>query len=193
MSTDVTLAVLAGGEGSRMGRPKALLDIHDTPILEYLLNRWQWNGPTLLVTAPGREHPPACARFDREVVDSVAGEGPLRGIATALAATASELTIVTTCDMPDVRRDQLDWLVATADIRREVHGIMIRRGNRGVEPFPCAFRRAALSPIERQLAGNRRAVHGLLDLPAFVATDAPTGWPESVWTNLNEPGDLDRL
>jgi molybdopterin-guanine dinucleotide biosynthesis protein A len=32
----VTLAVLAGGAGSRMGKPKAELDVRGKPILEYL-------------------------------------------------------------------------------------------------------------------------------------------------------------
>ena len=54
----VTLAVLAGGEGSRMGLPKAELAIQDKPLLTFLLDRLKWPGPTLLVTAPGREHPP---------------------------------------------------------------------------------------------------------------------------------------
>src|SRR5438552_17571218 len=87
-STDIlrqcTRAILAGGEGSRMGKPKALLEINGRPILAYLLEQFAWPGPTLLVTAPGREKPPGHELFSREVVDPVAGEGPLRGILTAL-------------------------------------------------------------------------------------------------------------
>ena len=37
--TDVTLAILAGGAGSRMGMPKAELRIGGRPILEHLLDR----------------------------------------------------------------------------------------------------------------------------------------------------------
>ena len=50
---DVTLAILAGGEGSRMGYPKAELASHGRAILPVLLECFQWEGPTLLVTAPG--------------------------------------------------------------------------------------------------------------------------------------------
>ena len=94
-----------------MGRPKAELRIAGRPILEYLLQRWTWDGPTMLVTAPGREHPPGHERFDREVTDPVAGEGPLRGIVTALEnAGDAAVLLVATCDMPLMTRAMLEHL-----------------------------------------------------------------------------------
>ena len=90
---DVTLAVLAGGEGSRMGRPKGELLVRGRPILVHLVEQLAWRGPTLLVTAPGRERPAGGERFDREVVDAVAGEGPLRGLLTALEAATTEIVL----------------------------------------------------------------------------------------------------
>ena len=38
----------------------------------------------MLVTAPGFERPPGFERFGREVVDPIAGIGPLRGVLTAI-------------------------------------------------------------------------------------------------------------
>jgi hypothetical protein len=66
-----TLAVVAGGEGRRMGRPKGHLTLDGRPIPERLMNRLAWAGPTLLVTAPGREHPPGCRLFTKEATDPV--------------------------------------------------------------------------------------------------------------------------
>src|SRR4051794_29684613 len=80
----ITLAILAGGAGSRMGGPKSNLTLHGRPILDYLLDRFSWPGPTLLITSPGREHPPGHTRFSAEAVDPVPDQGPLRGILTAL-------------------------------------------------------------------------------------------------------------
>src|SRR5688572_13975666 len=105
----VTLAVLAGGAGSRMGRPKALLEVGGKPILEFLLDRLDWPGPTLLVTAPGRRRPPGAARFDREAVDEVADEGPLRGVYTALTHATTPALVVIAVDMPAVERADLEW------------------------------------------------------------------------------------
>jgi|GEM_PF-3070246 len=107
---DVTLAVLAGGESRRMGSPKTHLQICGRPILEYLLNVIQWPGPRMLVTAPGRQHPPGCERFDREVCDPTAA-GPLRGILTALENMATDHLLVITADMPVIRTEHLCWLL----------------------------------------------------------------------------------
>jgi hypothetical protein len=74
----VTLAIVAGGAGRAWGCPKAEIRIEGRPILEHLLDAIRWPGPTMLVTAPGREHPPANERFDREVVDAVAGGRAVR-------------------------------------------------------------------------------------------------------------------
>lgn len=191
----VTLAILAGGEGRRMGMPKGALCIGDEPILAYLLRRWEWAGPTLLITAPGREHPPGCEAFNAEHVDPVAGEGPLRGLHTALRHVKTDLLVVATVDMPMVRGDQLRWLAGRLREDQQAVGMMLRRDEpdgheRRIEPFPCAFRRAALSLIERQLSQLRRSVHGLLHDPSVCLVDAPADWPAETWMNLNTPQDL---
>src|SRR2546430_7328455 len=89
-----TLAVLSGGAGSRMGGPKGSLEVRGKPILEYLLGRFQWRGQTLLVTAPGIGRPRGAERLDREVLDPVAGLGPLRGVLTALENASTEIVVV---------------------------------------------------------------------------------------------------
>ena len=94
-----TLVILAGGSGSRMGQPKSWLHVGQQPILNYLIGRWRWLGPTMLVTAPGVERPPGADCVDREVCDLVAGEGPLRGIVTALES-GCERAVVAAVDMP---------------------------------------------------------------------------------------------
>ena len=188
--TNVTLAILAGGEGSRMGAPKGELRIGGEPILAYVLRQIAWVGPTMLVTAPGRERPAGHEAFDREVVDPVAGLGPLRGVLTALENATTPVAVVATVDMPAVRREQLRWLIAQLDERPDAQGVMIRRGEQ-TEPFPSVFRIGAKEVIARELRDDRRAVHALCRYAEFVAIDAPREWDERVWTNLNRPEDVD--
>jgi molybdopterin-guanine dinucleotide biosynthesis protein A len=187
------LAILAGGESRRMGRPKAELRVDGRPILEYLLDRFAWPGPTLLVTAPGREHPQGWDLFDREASDVAAGEGPLRGILTALEVVPPGTTlIVATCDMPGFSGAQLHWLAEALSAHRDAHGMLLRRAGR-IEPFPSVFRAAALPLLRDQLSRGRRAVHGLASLDGFDVVDAPGDWGEEVWMNLNEPADFERF
>jgi molybdopterin-guanine dinucleotide biosynthesis protein A len=107
---DVTLAILAGGQGSRMGRPKGELLIGGEPMLAYLLERVDWPGPTMLVTAPGREHPPGWERFAAEVTDAQP-LGPLGGILTALESARTQQVVVLTVDMPRIEQSHVRWLV----------------------------------------------------------------------------------
>ena len=192
-SGNITWAVLAGGEGIRMGRPKGDLEINGLPILRYLLHRVEWRGPTLLVTAPGRERPPAHYDFAREVVDPAAGLGPLRGVLTAIEAAETETVIVSTVDMPGIRCDQLLWLACALQDDPERMGVMLRRGSADgmrIEPFPSAFRRTGAERIRERLAAGKSAVHGLVSLPQFAALAVPQGWDDSTWLNLNSPGDV---
>ena len=190
--TDAALAVLAGGEGSRMGFAKAEMQWRGQPILRALLEQFDWPGPTLLVTAPGREHPTGWDLFSQELVDPSAGEGPLRGLLTALLAVPAPFVVATAVDMPLVRRDHLLWVAAALRARQTTVGVMLRQADTGqVQPFPCAFSVEAAPLVQRSLESGRRSLHGLLADPSVVAVDAPSDWPQDVWTNLNTPHDLD--
>ncbi len=182
----VTLAVLAGGRGLRMGRPKGLLMLNGVPILARLLDRLAWPGPTLLVTGPGRERPPGWERFDAEAVDPVADQGPLRGVLTALEAIHTPLLAVTTVDMPNVVRSQFEWLAG--QLGNAHQGVLCERER--VEPFPLMLRSTAIDGVRTRFDQGRRSVHGLAEEARFVVRPAPVEWGEAVWVNLNTPGDV---
>jgi molybdopterin-guanine dinucleotide biosynthesis protein A len=189
---DVTLAILAGGEGSRMGVPKGELRIGDEPILSYLLRQIAWQGPTMLVTAPGRERPAGHERFDREVVDPVAGLGPLRGLLTAVENTTTPLVVVATVDMPGVRHEQLVRLIEHLSARPASTGVMFTRDGQ-IEPFPSAWRTTSVDVIRARVDGGRLSVRAAVDEASVDAVAAPPEWSGSVWTNLNRPADLDEF
>lgn len=179
-----------------MGTAKAELRIANKPILSYLLEKIAWPGPTLLVTAPGREHPPGSEPFGKEALDPVAGEGPLRGILTALRNARTPAVVITTVDMPAIEREHLDWLAGKLAGSTECHGVMIQRmidGKSVLEPFPLACRVEAAEFISQSLAEGKRAVRTLLGCGRFIIEPAPKTWAEDAWTNLNTPQDWERF
>jgi molybdopterin-guanine dinucleotide biosynthesis protein A len=189
----VTLVVLAGGHGNRMGSPKAWLELERRPILDWLLDRMQWAGPTMLVSAPSVVHPPGCELFDRELVDPVDGLGPLRGILTALNELSTPMATVVTVDMPGVAAPALAWLLESLAHRPQCSGVMCRvRAGEGerIEPFPSSFRANAAQAIARRLDAGRRSVQDLCSDNAFSALEVPADWPAETWTNLNTRQDL---
>ena len=191
--SNVTLAVLAGGRGERMGRPKAWLKLEQRPILDWLLGRMHWPGPTMLVTAPAVVHPPGWKLFDQEVVDPVDGMGPLRGILTGLGQLRTPMAAFVTVDMPGVERGALEWLVEAMGNRPGCRGVMCGvsgGGERRVEPFPSVFRADAAEIIGERVAAGRLSLQGLCLDPRFCAVDAPSDWAPTMWANLNTPGDV---
>lgn len=187
---DATLCILAGGEARRMGVAKADLVVHRRPILAYLLDRFQWRGPTMLITAPSRRSPAGCELFDREVVDPVDGQGPLRGVLTALENLTTPLAVVTTVDMPCIETVHLNRMIEMLD--RHALGLMIRRDTH-VEPFPSLYRADALKVIQQHFAAGERSVGSLANFSKMITIDVPTDWRDSVWTNLNTPNDFARF
>ena len=188
----MTLAILAGGEAKRMGYPKAEMRLGGRPILHVLLDRFAWPGPTLLVTAPGREHPTGHERFTREVVDPFPGQGPLRGLLTALENCPTPRLVLTAVDMPLVRKEQLVWLVGMLQQRVGSTGLMpcVPERDGGIQPLPAAFHSSTACAARRLLDAQRRSLQSLLDAPNMDVTDIRVDWPSDTWTNINTPEQL---
>ena len=171
-----------------MGTNKAELEIGGRPILEFLLGKMNWAGPTMLVTSPGRERPRGSAKFDRELVDPVARIGPLRGVLTALENSATPLLLIVTVDMPGVGREQLDWLT-NQPVNMGIVCCRLVDGAKQIEPFPLLLHTSARPTVIDQLNHQRRSVQSLSKLPGFDVVEAPGDWDPAVWTNLNTPAD----
>ena len=188
---EVSLAILAGGRGTRMGGPKAELCIAGEAILSLLLSRLRWDGPTMLVTAADLANPPGHQQFTSVVTDAVPNQGPLRGVHTALKSATTDRVIVCTVDMPAVDRSQLEWLVTQLDARPDALAVMSSRQGSIIEPFPSILRASAATILRRRLAAEQLSVHSLRHDLRFVVVPAPSEWPQRMWTNLNTPADLE--
>jgi molybdopterin-guanine dinucleotide biosynthesis protein A len=190
---DVSLAVIAGGMGRRMGGPKAWMRLKDQSILAWLHAKLRWPGPTLVVSSPASANPPDADLFDQTLVDPVDGLGPLRGILTALEHAETPIIVATPIDMPFVESRQLIWIAQQLAAQPQCHGLMstrIENGKEQIEPFPSAFRRTAIQRISQRLTEGSRSLHGLCELAGFLTIPAPGDWPERTWTNLNDPQEF---
>jgi molybdopterin-guanine dinucleotide biosynthesis protein A len=192
-----TLAVLAGGEGSRMGMPKGLLELDRLPILERLHRQMNWVGPTMLVTAPGKEQPPAYELFDIEAVDPVTGQGPLMGIRTALEHATTDLLVVIPIDMPTLIPTLLIQLTSALVRNSEKAMAMFRKHDADrswIEPLPAAFTVAAgLKLVSEQWSIGHRGVKDLATLEQSLLLEIAGNPANDLWINLNHPADVQRF
>jgi molybdenum cofactor guanylyltransferase len=100
-SADVTAAILAGGEGARVGgQDKGLLPLAGKPLIARATGAMRPQAGTLLICA--NRHVEAYAAFGAVVADALAGyAGPLAGISAALAVCTTPWLLTVPVDCPD--------------------------------------------------------------------------------------------
>ena len=182
--------VLAGGRSSRMGRPKAWLDWHGTPLLRRVcgLVARGTAGPVIVVRAPGQELPalPAAVRV---VEDAREGRGPLQGLLAGLEAVGEEdeVAFVAATDVPFLHPRFVAAVCRAAAAEGTDAAVPRLAGHR--QPLLAAYR-TALAPLVAELVAADRMK------PAFLFERCAVDWlaaaphPESV-RNLNAPDDYE--
>ncbi len=184
---DVMLAIIAGGAGTRMGGPKHRLQIRGRAILVDLLERMAWEGPTMLVVGNQGERVEGAERVDAVVADAVAGEGPLRGVLTAVDLATTEMVVAVPIDMVRLGGEQVRW-VAQHGMELGAACLMLRRTEGGlvrIEPFPGFYMRPIAGMMRARLGAGRRSLMGLTEENGVRVVDAPGEWGSDVWMNVN--------
>lgn len=191
---DLAAAILAGGQGRRLGGvQKALIEVGGEPIARRQLRLLE---PRCAAVALVSSEPAPLAELGAPVVpDLLGGRGPVDGIAAALAWTAQPWLLVLACDMPLVSAAVVELLAAARSA-----GVDVVAPRVGGRPQPlCAIYRSTLAAAvaERLREGKDRAVELLVDPPA----GARVSWLEEPalrqvdpeldsFLNLNRPADL---
>ncbi len=154
----VTAVILAGGLSTRMGADKALLHIGDESVLSRLEHQLAQFCDHVVVSASDRNGTLFGPRH--VVTDRVQGQGPLGGIAAALAQSPTDINLVVACDIPDI--DSRTFALLQSEI--DGHDIVVPSFAPGfVEPLLGVYRRHVGAVAEQLLAGPRRRVTALFD------------------------------
>jgi molybdopterin-guanine dinucleotide biosynthesis protein A len=188
---DVTLAIIAGGKGERLGGvAKGLLEVEGRPVLARLLERGRLCGDVLLVA----NVPEPYARFGvRTVEDVVRGRGAPGGVHAALVGARTQWVLAVACDMPFVAEAAVRVLLGERG--PEVDAVCFTVEGR-VEPLLALYRRTLAEPWGEALRAEEPSLRNLLSrcrarfLPeeALRAVDAQL---RSV-VSVNTPEDLAR-
>jgi molybdopterin-guanine dinucleotide biosynthesis protein A len=114
---DASAVILTGGKSSRMGRPKALLEFDNEPLIVHIVRHLKSVfAEVVVVAAPQQELPPLPVELVR---DEVAHQGPVSGIYHGLKASTKEICFVTSCDAPFLNLSLISHLIsqlADADV-----------------------------------------------------------------------------
>jgi molybdopterin-guanine dinucleotide biosynthesis protein A len=185
MVMEATLLVLAGGLSRRMGRPKAWIEVGNTTLLRYVVEKLSPAFSEVMVSFAEPEqmeqHLPYRVVFDRK-----RSAGPLAGLEAGLLSARYEVLFAVACDMPYVTQSTAELAVAAA----RSCDAAIPRHDGLFEPVCGAYRKTALP-----------AIVGALDAGNFVAHDVAehldVTWLEGIdvaqFESLNTPSDLERF
>ncbi len=104
--------ILAGGKSSRMGTDKGLMRLNDKCLIEYSIEKLQTVFNNVVIVSNNQEY----KKFGLEVIPDVLNDiGPAGGIYTAFGHSTTEYNFITSCDMPFISSDAIDFLIPSAD------------------------------------------------------------------------------
>ncbi|HXN71402.1 MAG TPA: molybdenum cofactor guanylyltransferase [Candidatus Acidoferrales bacterium] len=188
--TQVGGFVMAGGQSSRMGRDKALLEIDGVSLLVHAANLLQSVvGTPIVVASPGLYGSLGL----RIVADDWPGYGPLGGIATALRASTTNWNLIIACDLPYLTKEWLEFLVGRA-LKSKAEAV-VPMNERGAEPLCAMYHKNAERRIRAAVESGVRKVTGSF-AGLRVEYVEPDDWKAFasdglLFKNMNSPADYE--
>ena len=153
--------VLAGGRSARMGRPKAMLRIGTSTLIERtvaeLLHAFD---DVVVVAAPETEGIELPALGAAAIVrDSEAYRGPAEALARGLRAARHDVAFACSCDLPMLRAEVAGRLIALID---DFDAVIPRVGDR-LQLLHAVYRRRCADALEAMSARGERRLSALVE------------------------------
>ena len=179
-------AILAGGAGSRMGEPKATVDLAGRPLLAYAVAAARAAGLAPFVVAKeGTELPELDCSL---LIEPDAPRHPLTGIVAALEHAGTPI-VVLACDAPLVPPD---LLAALASARSP----LAMPEDPRPQPLVARYSPSLLDRLRAARDADRPLVEVCESIGGLRLGESRLellGDPEEMFANANEPADLERL
>lgn len=180
-------AVLAGGLSTRMGEPKAMVELAGRPLVARVVATVGSAGlEPLVVAKPDSPLPPLDCRVLSEPSEP---RHPITGLLAALRSSAGRGIVAIACDMPMVPAKLLAWL---AQIE---HPVAVCEVNGRLEPLLGRYSPSVCDALEAALASGAALRETVAGLGAHVVTEtelARFGDPWRMVFNINSADDLRR-
>lgn len=173
--------ILAGGQATRMGRDKALVEFRGKPMIDHVISAVSAAGLETLVV--GRTGPVAGVAAIPDIAD--VGGGPAVGLLTAFRHIETSDVLLVAVDQPQLRPSTV-----TALLTQPGAAVVPLAG--GHPQVTCAlYRRESHEPLERCIAAGEMKLRRMLDHidTTYVEEPAWSAWGEDgrSWMSLDTP------
>lgn len=180
--------LMSGGHSSRMGTPKALLDIGG----ETLLSRIARAGAAfperiLSVNDPSIPTPEGFARVEDVYTDC----GPMGGLHAALKAASCDALVVAPCDSPLYSAEAAAFLAA--QMEEGLDAVLPEDADGRVHPLMGVYAKSCLPALCAHLDAGKFKLMRMLDTLNVRRVRMPEAIGERIFENLNTPEDYRAL
>ena len=184
---EVTGIILAGGESSRMGTDKGLINLCGKPLISYAILALSGSCSKIIISSCSDSY----QEFGFPVVaDESPGIGPMGGIFSALKQSKTEKNLILSCDLPFISEELLSFILQNSA------GYQVAvpwQGNRHYEPL-CGF--YSLTVLDQMSAYIQKGNYKLPDLfeeisiNRLIINSELDFYQEHLFLNVNSKSDL---
>lgn len=187
-----SIVIQAGGQSTRMGQDKGLLQFGKYKMVEYILYQVSGMGEKNFIVS---NRPEEYKEFGLPVyTDIYHNIGPLGGFHTIFSFLEMEYALVLACDMPFINRDLINYLLSLASD----YDIIVPRlnHNKFVKPFRAVYSKRCMPAVEKAIEQNHRRVISFFDdvRVRYLEKDEIHIYDpdERSFFNVNTPEDLQK-
>ncbi|MEM8858150.1 MAG: molybdenum cofactor guanylyltransferase [Chloroflexota bacterium] len=192
MNRNLAVVIQAGGQSSRMGRDKGLVELAGRPMIDWVIDQVVDMADDVLITTNNIHE---YVQFGlRMASDPEPGAGALPGLRTALSSAMGPFALVIACDMPFVNRGLLEYQVEKAFETQADVVVPVWDGR--MQTMHAVYRREnCLNAVDSALAAGKAKMTSFYDdLNVLtigvdeVSRFSPTG---KSFKNINTPEELE--
>lgn len=190
--TDLSIAILCGGDSSRFGKDKTQVEVDGFPLYKLIWSKLEGKSDDIFLQIDPDDEYDLPAR-----PDLVSEKGPLGAIYSALTHAEHDWLFVSACDLPYLDARIMEELYS--EVESETEAVIPRWKSGYLEPLTALYHKSILPRLENILKGGTRKITDFLDQLNHVkevsVEDLVEGGkiPSNCFYNVNTREDLDSI
>lgn len=182
---NMTLAILAGGKSSRMGKNKALLKYKDKSFIENIIKSGNKFKEILIISNDRKEY----EKFNFKIIEDIyKDKGPIGGIHTALINSKFNKVLCVACDMPLLSEETL---IRLSEEEGE-NEVIIPKIKGRLQPLCGVYTKALAYKIEENIKKDKiKLIDNIKDFNFKIVDEDIL--KEEDFININTPIDYKEL
>ena len=179
-----TLAILAGGQSSRMNyNNKAFLDYKGKSFIEHLINLGNDYKEVIIVANDQDTY----RKYNLRIVkDIYLGNGPISGIHSALVNATTDKVLCVACDMPLINEEVINKLGQYEDD----YEVLVPKVDNRLQPLCSIYSKSIIKNIEEKLIRNENKLQKLITSLDYKVIE---GFEDYSFKNVNTPEEYKTL